>query len=356
MPHALARCLTPLLLAAALAAQAKPLLTDGFEQQGKWKKNIQGKGAVELADGGVTGKCLKVTSAERALAYYSIELDAKQVRGKRLVIRAQVKLDNVAVGPEMYSTAKLHVGIRAGKRADNRAQRFVGTRDWHPQVLIAPIPDDAERVTLDLGIQNGTGTAWFDDLVVDDGVKDHTAVSIKPAANANYRTAPVDLGGIPVADVKLAGVDFDVMDGEENFGRTCIALRGAAHPDLPARIETVCPVDAKASRLLFLLAAVGVDPRRKAISLVCDVRYADGRSATIEMREGVDIGDITAPKDLPNWKVGWTAREGGKTLGLGVAAWTNPRPGVAIKWLRMRTPGDGAAAIVVAISLDPEGT
>lgn len=356
MTRAHALFLPLLLLGITLATQAKPLLTDDFEQQGKWRKSAKGKGTVELVEGGVKGKCLKVTSAEQALAYYSIDLDAKQVRGKRLVIRAQVKLDNVAVGPEMYSTAKLHVGIRAGKRVENRAQRFVGTRDWHPQVLIAPIPDDADRVTLDLGIQNGTGTAWFDDLVVDDGVKDHTAISIKPAANANYRTAPVDLRAMPVADLKLAGVDFYVMDGEENFGRTCIALRGTAHPDLPARIETVCPVDAKASRLFFLVATVGVDAERKAPCLVCDVHYVDGKSATIEMREGVDIGDITAPKDLPNWKVGWTAREGGKTLALGVATWRNARPGVAIKWLRMRTPGDGAAAIVVAISLDPKGT
>ena len=351
------RCLACLLLLSA-AALAAPLLTEGFETQGKWKKNVRGKGVIELVDGGVHGGCLKVVSEDKALAYYSIELDARQVAGRRLIIRSQVKLDGVAVGPEVYSTAKLHVGIKVGGKTENCAQRFVGTRDWHTQVLAAEIPEGASRVVLDLGIQNGTGTAWFDDLVVDDGVKEHVVLDIKPAANAAYcdEVAPVppfDLRGLPVADLKLEGVDFFVLPPEANHGRTCIALRGKAAPGLPARIETVVPVGHKAKRLFFLLAAAGEGSGDKPVCLNVEARYADGKSATILLREGVDIGSLTRPAALPNWTVAWTAKRGASITGLGVATWHNPRPDVPIQWLRASTPGTGAAPIIVAISLDP---
>jgi len=184
--HTAAATTLATLLAAAIVC-AEPVLTESFEQQGKWRKSLRGKGTVELVPGGVEGKCLKVTSADQALAYWSIDLDPTRVRGKRLIIRAKVKLDNVVIGPQTYSTAKLHVGAIVNKKTRNFAQRFVGTRDWHHQVLIAAIPEDADRVVLDLGIQNGTGTAWFDDLSVDDGVKQHHVVSLRPAANTSTR-------------------------------------------------------------------------------------------------------------------------------------------------------------------------
>ena len=355
------------LVLAASAAFAEPILTEDFEQQGKWQKQLKGKGSLELVEGGVEGKCLKVVSEDKALAYYSIELDPKQVAGKRLIIRARVKLDNVVVGPDVYSTAKLHVGIRVGKQVVNRAQRFVGTRDWHDQVLVAPIPEGATRVGLDLGIQNGTGTAWFDSLVVDDGVKEHVPLNLKPVANASTSgtvllkggamvPTTLDLRGLPAADVKLAGTDFYVMTEQENFGRTWIALAGAAQPKLPRRFETVVPVGSKGSRLFFLLAAAGLDPSRKAPCLVAEVHYEDGKAVDVPMREGVDVGAFAAPEALANWKIAWTARRGDATIGLGVTTWTNPRPASSIRCIRLRSPGTGAVPIVVAISLDPKGT
>lgn len=355
------------LLTVASAALAEPILTEDFEQQGRWQKRLKGKGSLELVDRGVEGKCLKVVSEDKALAYYSIELDPKQTAGKRLIIRAKVKLDNVVVGPETYSTAKLHVGIRAGKQFLNRAQRFVGTRDWHDQVLIAPVPENATQVTLDLGIQNGTGTAWFDSLVVDDGVKEHLPLSIKPVANASTSgtvllkggarvPTTLDLRGLPAADVKLAGTDFYVMTEQENFGRTCILLRSAAHPGLPAGPEAVIPVGQKGSRLFFLQAAAGGGAPGEKPCLVVEVHYQDGQSVEVPMREGTDIGRLAAPRDLPNWKVAWTAKRGDHALGLGVTTWANPRPTVPIRHLRLRTPGTGATPVILAVSLDPKGT
>jgi hypothetical protein len=353
--------------ALALAARAEPVLQEGFEQEGKWHKTLRGPGAVELVAGGLRGKCLKVTSRKRALAYYSIALQPKRVRGKRLTIRARVKLDNVVQGPEIYSTAKIHVGVTVGGRVEHRAKRFVGTSEWHHEVLIAPIPDNAEKVVLDLGIQNGSGTAWFDDLVVDDGVKEHVPLSLHTVANTNSRdrvagdgrggfldAGAMDLRDVPVAGVRLAGVDFHVMPADENYGRTCVVLRGRKRPRLPARIETVVPVGRKGSRLYFLQAAAWADVKSRRPSLVCRVHYADGKSLPVTMREGVEIGSFELPKDLPNWKVAWTTKRDGRTLGLGVTTWVNPRPDVPIRFLRLSTPGTGGAPVLVAVSLDPK--
>jgi len=349
------------------ALRAETVLKEDFEKPGQWRKNVRGKGRVELADGGVEGKCLKVTSEEAALAYYSISLDAKRLRGKRVIVRAKVKLDQVVVGRETYATAKLHLGITAGKETQHRAQRFVGTADWHDQILVATVPENAERIVLDLGIQNASGTAWFDSLVVDDGVREHVPISIKTAANISYRddkagderggfldAGPVDLRRPPVGDVRLAGVDFYVMLPDENYGRTCIALRGENRPDLPAKIEAVLPVDRKASRVFFLQAAVWSNPRRKLPCLIYTIHYADGAEVHVPLCENVDVGAFRDPKELRNWKPAWTCKQGGRTLGLGVATWENRRLDVPIRFIRLRTPGRGPVPVVVAVSIDPK--
>jgi len=340
------------LLCSALCAET--VLKEDFEQQGKWEKKVRGKGTVELVDEGVKGKCLKVSTNDNALVYYSIPLDLERVRGKRIIVRAKVKLDNVTQGKQHYAKAKLHVGAITGKQMKHAARLFDGTKDWHTQILIAEIAKDVDKVVLDLGIQNGNGTAWYDDLVVDDGVKEHEILSIETVANTNHKQ--VGLDDVPIADIRLGGVDFYVLPIDARYGRSCVTLRGKDRPDLPARIETVIPVDKKASRVFFLQAAMGCDAARQEPCLVYTIHYEDGESVDVPMREGVDIGCLDNPQDLPNWKVGWSTKTDGKTVGLGVTEWKNPKPGTPIKFIRLSTPGTGAVPVVVAVSLDPKGT
>jgi len=366
MPRIPTALLLGLLLLPA-AARAELILQESFDEQGVWKKRVQGKGSVELVGGGVEGQCIKLTSVDQAFVMYSRDLPIERVRGKRVIVRAKVKLDHLVQGPKSYSMAKVKLLIHEGKRVINKPNNFDGHEDWHDRVLVAPVSNEATRVELQLAIQNGTGTAYFDNVTVDDGVKEHDALDFKPLANANLATGVADDGTgrwvdlglpglklVPVADVKLAGADFYVMDSRRRFGRSCIVLRGAARPELPTRLPQVLAVGAKAKRLFFLHAGVGIDASRQTPCLVCTVRYEDGQSVDIPMREGVDMGDFNAPKDLPNWKVGWTAKHNGGSIGLGVSAWTNPRADVAISHLSLSTPGTGAMPIVVAISVDPK--
>jgi len=373
--------ITGLLAAAVLLytapARSDVLLTEQFEERGEWRTKTNGAATVELADHGVEGKCLKLSCAEGATAYYTVKLEPERVRGRRLVIRAMVKTENVTVGAKPYCTAKFHVGGRSGGRAFNRAKWFSGTRDWREEEMIAPVPEDIEKPVFDLAIQAASGTAYFDKLVIDDGLKPQIAIDLAPLANTNFSdgvsddgaggfidTGTLDLRDLPRGDVELDGAGFYIMQPGENCGATCIALRGLKRPNLPTtpkpvkrpgaakRTPATAPVGFKGGALLFLHAAAWVDATRGAPCLIYAVRYADGETIDVPIREGVDIGAFDAPKDLANWKVAWTGRRAGRTVGLGVARWRNPRPDVKIESISLRTPGAGAVPIVAAVSLD----
>ena len=345
-----------------------------------WSKRVEGTATVELVPGGVKGTCLKISCPEQAAAYYTIKLDPERVRGKKIAVRAMVKTENVVQGPQVYSTAKFHIGGRIGKQAFNKALWFTGTKDWREEVMVALIPEDIEAPVFDLAIQTATGTAYFDSLTIDDGLKQQMALDLKMVANTSFSdgvaddgaggfidTGGLDLRDVPRGDVELGGCAFSIMRPGTNHGATCIALKGLKRPKLPASprptktpgakeaAPAVIPVAFKGKQLLFLQAAGWVDPGRNEPCLVYTIHYADGETEDAPMREGVDIGSFDAPADLPNWRVVWTAKRQDRTVGLGLARWRNPRPEVAIESITLRSSGKGAVPIVVAISLDRKG-
>lgn len=353
------------LLAATGSADAAAILTEDFEAPGKWKKIVKGKGSIEIVANGHQGKCVKIESKDKALVYYVRPIDPKLIAGKKLMVRAKVKLDNVVKGDRSYARAKLKIMAHAGKKRINLAYNFDGNQNWHDRVFMPDVPGNITRAELQVGIQNGTGTAYFDSLTIDDGSMLQHALDLRIAANAAYAgtvanfgsgqivETPIDLTLAPKPYWRFAGADFQLMLPMQNYGRNCIILAGQRCPDLPKVIESVIRVDTKALRLFFLQAALGVDPSRGEPCLVYEVRYEDGKSAEVAMREGVDIGAIDSPTDLPNWKVGWQTKKDDREIGLGVATWANPRPTVKIDYIRVSTSGAGAVPVVVAVSLSP---
>jgi hypothetical protein len=354
----------------AVAATAKPVLVNEFEAPNPdWKKSIKGKGTVEIVPGGVNGNCLRIESREKALAYYTTMLPLAEVKGKRLVVRAKVKLDNVVRGDRVYAEAKLHALIRYQDKKRpprNVATRFRGTADWHDELMIVEVPGDAASVQIDLGIQNGDGVVWYDDLTVDDGVKNQICVNLrnitntcredispKPGYGGFIDAGDLDLRDFPAGDWKFDDLDFYLMTAAEQYGRSCVVLAGAERPNLPRQTLAVAPVKAKAKTLYLLHTAAWADPKSKRPCLLVEVTYADEKTHTITVREGVDVGCFTAPTDCPNWHVVWTRQRGDTKLGVGLSQWTLPWPDVPISYLRFRTPGDAAVPVVLAVSLEP---
>ena len=354
----------------AHASSGAPILVEGFEALAPgWKKGVGGKGSVTIVPGEVKGNCLRIEARGKLTSYYTTMLPLAAVKGKRVIVRAKVKLDNVVRGDKVYCEAKLHALIRFQDKKQaprNVATRFRGTADWHDQIMIVEVPDDAVSVQLDLGIQSGDGVVYYDSLVVDDGVKDQICVNLENVTNTCRQdisqkrgyggfldAGDMDLRAFPGGDVKFGGVDFYVMADSEAYGRSCIVLAGGERPELPARTLAVAPVKAKAKGLFLLHTAVWSDPASKRACLFVDVTYGDGRTHTITVREGVDVGRFDVPADAPNWQLGWTGKRGQGKLGVGVSQWPLPHPDAQIAHLRFRSPGDAAVPVVLAVSLDP---
>jgi len=358
--------------AAVMAGMVVPALagvifSDDFETLGpRWKKNIRGQGSIEIVPGGVKGKCLRVTS-QGAMVYLTTELDAAQYAGTTIEIVGMVKLDNVKQGRQVYSTAKFHLAqwVRGETGPRHAAARWTGTFDWTEKKLSVPIDEKATKIVIDLGLQNATGTAYFDNLVVRDAYGIGRPVSLAMVANTSRSdgvagdgrggfldTGMDDLFELPGGNLETDEVTFYVPERGDNGGRTCAILKGRQRPNFPTAVGPM-PVGKKVASLYFLLAAAWVQPGGTEPCLTCRVIYQDGQEAEIVMMAGRDVGDYHDPQDLPNWKVVWQARNGaGKRVGVGMAKWTNPRPQVPVRELRLESAGR-AVPIVLAITYVP---
>ena len=173
-----------ILALAVSVSSAGVVFEDGFETlDARWTKNVTGDGTVEIAPGGVEGNCLKL-SASGGTTYVTTQLDPEEYAGATIEVVGMVKLDNVQMGKETFATAKFHIGATLPDKAVvNFADRWVGTADWAERKLKADIPDNAQRIVLDLGLQNATGTAYYDNLVVRDTFGTGRPISLLPICN-----------------------------------------------------------------------------------------------------------------------------------------------------------------------------
>lgn len=352
-----------LCLVLILRAAGETVLTESFEEPAGWKATVRGKATVEVVPEGFQGKGLCVRS-EGGYGYYTLELDPERVRGHRITVRCKVRLDNVRVGAQRFNTAKLHIGVTVAGTLRHFPTLLEGTHDWHDQMVSADVPPEAERVVVDLGNQEGSGTAWYDELVIDDGAREHEALDLTYILNTALEDAVPergvggfldagggDLRGLPVGDVRFAEVDFLIVPPQRNGGRGCLVLGGRERPDFPLRPTTAVVVRRQAPRLFFLQASAWAEPAAQRPCLVYDVAYTDGEHREAVMREGIEIGSFQDPQPLPGWRPAWTATRDGTTVGLGVTVWENPRPEVAIEWLRPVSTGQAGVPILLAISV-----
>ena len=350
--------------AASNSASAGVIFEDDFESlDARWTENINGPATIEIVPGGIEGNCLKVTS-EGGLGYLTTQLDPEQYAGTTVEVRGMVKLEDVEQGPEVYSTAKFHLGIDVGpdRTRVNRAARWLGTSDWAEKVLKADIDEEAVRIILDIGIQNGTGTVYFDNLVVRDTLGKGRPISLFPIANlgrsdgvpGDGKGSFLDLGmhdlyALPAGNLETEEVTLYVPQPGDNSGQTCVILKGTERPGFPEQTEPL-PIGKKARSLHFLQAAAWADTAGQEPCLSYEIEYADGETTMVDMQAGMDIGNFDDPKPAGNWTIAWEGENGtGKHVGVGVATWENPRPEVGIKSLRIRSAGNGVP-IVLAIS------
>src|SRR5690606_28120852 len=98
-------------------------------------------------------------------ALHLIELPVEPLRNAWLYVSADIRADQVSAKPEDWNGIKLMLKVEgpAGTRWP-QAPIPVGTFDWQRFSARVLIPADATAVTLFLGLEKVSGTAWFDDL------------------------------------------------------------------------------------------------------------------------------------------------------------------------------------------------
>jgi hypothetical protein len=343
---------------------------DHFEtMDARWAKNASRGATVEIAPGGVTGNCLKIVGAG-GTDYLSTRLAPETYAGKSILIRAQVKLLDVKQGSQVFSTAKLQVTqkVPGDPRAINAAARWVGTTDWMERTLAVDIRPDAAEITLNLGLQDTTGTALYDDLVVEDNPAAPPVaprgISLKDVANTGRSDGAPDDGrggfidagmhdlfALPAGALAAGNVAFNIPALGDNGAATCVVLRGKQRPGLPAQAGPIA-VGRKVKALLFLQAASWADIPAQEPCLTYSISYDDGQTTDVLMRAGVDVGNFDQPAEYANYKQAWKGSDGfSQPVAVGYARWSNPRPEVAVKSLTIRSAGNGVP-IVLAIGYE----
>ncbi len=115
--------------------------------------------------------CLRVSVAPADAAgghMIRLPLDLTRYRGCRLRFQCRVKAQDVTKPPQPYLGVKVMLHYRspsAGPHWQNQNDVF-GTFDWKTIGFTSVIAPDVDAGEIDLGLQESSGTVWFDDLKV----------------------------------------------------------------------------------------------------------------------------------------------------------------------------------------------
>ena len=115
--------------------------------------------------------CLRVDVAAADAAgghMISLPLDLSRYRGCRLRFECQAKAQDVTPPPQAYLGVKymLHYRSPAAGPSWHNQNGVAGTFDWKPLAFVVDIAADAAAGEVTLGLQESSGTVWFDQVKV----------------------------------------------------------------------------------------------------------------------------------------------------------------------------------------------
>lgn len=147
-------------------------------------------GPASLAEGFQSGRSLFVERpAGKADGAASVQarLPVERVRGCLLSFSAMIRAEDISPKPNSWNGVKFMAPIVGGSgRQWPAATLPAGTFDWRRVGFQVWVPEDAESMTLVLGLEAVTGRAWFDDVKV---TVRRTPVTVRPqpAAGPVYK-------------------------------------------------------------------------------------------------------------------------------------------------------------------------
>lgn len=156
--------------------------------------------------------------------------------------------------------------------------------------------------------------------------------------------------------VEFLGIPFEIIEPDENDGKSVIVLRGQNDQGIPYMVEV--PVGQKAAGVYFLHTsayAMGQGTKEAEYTYV----YSDGTSATMEIYDQEQVRDFWGAADYETSQTAWqtTRAYDNRLVSMSVFALTNPYPDKEIEKIRLETVQEGGLAyiMIAAMTLTNEG-
>lgn len=160
-----------------------------------------------------------------------------------------------------------------------------------------------------------------------------------------------DLRNLPLGQVRLSGVLFNLLDPADRFGRSIVMLRGARETALAMPERVTVGAGFAAGALCFLHALPYPASRFGETVATYRVRFGDGGAAEIPIRYRVNIGTWLDDPISFEHEIGWTGRtRSGLDVRVSLYCWTNPDPARPIVAVDLQAAGSGTAPAIFAIT------
>ena len=157
-----------------------------------------------------------------------------------------------------------------------------------------------------------------------------------------------DFRNLPTGRKKFGAIEFDVIKPSANKGRAVLRIE----PGEPA--TTVPVANLTGQSLYFLHCLAGGAPRHGVVGRY-EIRYADGTSEQIILRNGHEIGHWWGPLEPENRNVARIAWRGPnpqwKDVGIYMFGWNNPHPDKAVSELVLQSFASGKGILLAGVSV-----
>ena len=205
------------------------------------------------------------------------KLSPEPLRGTRLRISGRIKSENVETPPQHYNGVKMMLILDGpGGTQWFQQDRLWGTFDWKDVVFTVAVPKDVTEVTLFLGIENTTGTVWFDDITIAVTGKRPTRPAEKPTVPP-YRGHDLPrLRGAMIQPNTFTTEDLKVLAGDWKANHVRWQLIWGGFPNGPADTATVEEFDAWIDKQCEQLDRMLPELERYGIRVALDLHTPPG--------------------------------------------------------------------------------
>lgn len=200
----------------------------------------------------------------------------------------------------------------------------------------------------------GRIAAQSDGIFVPIDLRGHCNMGFKDGEAGDERGGWMDQGAkdlrdFPTGKQTFCDIDFDIIDPDENNGKSCIVLKGKNRPYFPQSVKGI-PVNRKLASLYILHSGAWLHPTGWAPAYKYIINYEDGSSAgkTVGVEQ---VSDWGMPRDLADATIAWTGTTTtGEQVGVWMMAWPNPNPDKLIKSIDIISNGLEGPLGIIAIT------